>query len=135
MRNINKRGTFMVVHEEEDEEGNLDYPMSEQALFSRMNLQDMLTIVQLKNSGVSGETKKMLHSPSLKMFVVKEVPINLGRESGFEEKILDKYMKRWRKHCFSNEYLVNLYDAMWNVPHGKVSIVYEYCSSGSLKVR
>lgn len=41
----------------------------------RLNLQDMLLIVALKSSGVSGGTRKVLHAPSLKMMVIKEVPI------------------------------------------------------------
>jgi hypothetical protein len=47
----------------------------------RVNLQDLMTIVPLKNSGLSGNTRKTLHAPTLQMFVVKEVPIQIGEQS------------------------------------------------------
>lgn len=130
-----KRETFVILQEVEEESSNLYGDIYNPNMFRRMKLQDMLTIVPLKSSGISGITKKVLHSPSLKILIIKEVPINMGAQPElFEEKLLEKYLKRWQKHCSSNSSFLNLHDIMWNVPQGKASLVLEHCSYGSLKV-
>ena len=84
LRAGNKRSTFMTVHEEDEEEPSYTKERERSELFEkallRLNLQDMILIVPLKGSGISGAAKKMLHAPSLKMMVIKEVPIYMRNQ-------------------------------------------------------
>ena len=98
----------MTVHEEDEDEASYTKERERSELFEkallRLNLQDMILIVPLKGSGISGAAKKMLHAPSLKMMVIKEVPIYMrnqqGKKIGFEQRRVEKYSEKWKKFSF-----------------------------------
>ena len=71
---------------------------------NNIKLQDMITMVSLKQSKISGKTKKMLHAPTLNIFVVKEVPYTCKKTKGS----LTKYLDDWQKYCHNCKNLTYL---------------------------
>lgn len=143
-RGANKRSTFVTVREEDEEEVSVARRERSEIIeksMLRLNLQDMLIIVPLKSSGVSGTTKKVLHAPSLKMMVTKEVPIYMRQvqmqkeRKSFDQKRLEKYADKWQKNSTLSSNFAKLHDILWNSPTpGTATLIVEHCSGGSLKV-
>lgn len=92
-------------------------------------MHEMITMVNIKNSGQSGNTKKMLHAPTLKLFVLKEIPL----DSKEVKMNIRNYVEDWVRHSSSLYTLLNVNEVFWNTPEGFVSIVTENCVRGSLK--
>lgn len=82
-------------------------------------LKDMITLVELKNSGVSGKIRKMLHAPSLKMFILKEVIIASTQQKTF----LNKYINQWTQLSHEHDGFNSIEQVYWNTPEGFVSLL------------
>lgn len=100
-----------------------------QTASSEIKVQEMITLVPFKNSGQSGNTKKMLHAPTLKLFVNKEIPLNT-KEAKSNVK---SYIEDWVRQCSTQPTLLNVLSTVWNSPEGYLTVITEHCSKGSLK--
>lgn len=85
----------------------------------------MITLAVFKST--SGTVKKMLHAPSLRIFIIKEVPI-ATREM---RQMLKDWIGKWEHNCQSDQF-VRISTSFWNSPEGCVSVVTDYAGSGSL---
>lgn len=92
-------------------------------------MHEMITMVNIKNSGQTGNTKKMLHAPTLRLFVLKEIPL----DSKEVKMNIRNYVEDWVRHGSSLSTLLSVNEVFWNTPEGYVSIVTENCVRGSLK--
>lgn len=72
----------------------------------------------------------MLHAPTLKLYVIKEIPL-INREV---HAVFKDWISAWQAAQDKiNDKLCNVYGAFWNVPEGHVSVVVEYMNGGSLE--
>ena len=89
-------------------------------------------MISLAVSSTAGRPiKKMLHMPTLKVYCVKEVPIN----SRDVRNMLKQLLQDWGKASSedgSRTFLTRLKGVHWNTPEGCVSIVSENLNGGSL---
>lgn len=90
-------------------------------------LEDVITFAQLATSR-NGAVKKALHAPTLKMLVVKQLPLST-RET---RNSLSEWLQLWQDLQGKNSQLLQVHAAFWNSPEGCVSLVCEYLSGGSL---
>lgn len=96
---------------------------------SGMKLEEMLTISILKSGRYSGSVKKMLHVPTLRLYAVKEEPVQT-REI---RQNLREWITLWQNIENSPQNLVRVHSTFWNTPEGCVSIVMDYLAGGSLQ--
>lgn len=94
----------------------------------KVKLEEVITISVLHSSYRSGCVRKIIHGPSLMLYVVKEVPV-ATREV---RQSLIEWLSRWQKLQKRHQGLANVNSTFWNSPEGCVSIVMEYCAGGSL---
>jgi hypothetical protein len=85
----------------------------------------MITLSVYKST--TGTIKKMLHGPSLKIYAVKEVPIQT-RET---RQILKEWLFIW-EHVCTSEMFVKVHETFWNSPEGCVSVVSDWTAKQSL---
>lgn len=85
----------------------------------------MITLAIFKST--SGTVKKMLHTPTLKIYTIKEVPIS-NRET---RQMLKDWIGKWEHNCTTDQY-VKVHSSFWNSPEGCVSVVTDYAGCGSL---
>lgn len=97
-------------------------------LNSRLKLEEMITLGVLKGSKNS-VVKKMLHAPTLKVYAVKEEPIN-NKEV---RKNIKEWITYWQNQFNEQESYVKVYGTFWNQPEGCVSILLEYLEGNSLQ--
>ena len=140
-QSINGYGTFKKmasVHENHLTQGGGFFPprasdrcnlLIRQTALPPIKMHEMITIFSIKNSGQSGNTKKMLHAPSLRLFVIKELPLT-SKEIKMS---IRSYLDDWMRHSSSLPILLGVNDVFWNTPEGYVTVVTENCSKGSLK--
>lgn len=90
----------------------------------------MVSLAMIKTNSSTGPIKKMIHVKSLKIYCVKEVPIN-SRET---RNMLKTVIQEWETalNGESNPYLVGIIGTHWNTPEGCVSIVFENMNGGSM---
>lgn len=78
-----------------------------------------------------GKIKKMMHVPSLKIYCVKEVPINSRENRNSLKKTIQNWEEAIEKEP-SNGHLIGIKGVHWNTPEGCVSLVFDYMNGGSL---
>ena len=91
----------------------------------------------VKRSQNTGAVKKMLHVPTMKLYVIEEEPI-ATKES---RNSIVEWIGQWQtkicdvgaEHCDTNPF-IKVYSNFWYFPEGSVSILSEYCEGGSLQV-
>ncbi|CAD8194675.1 unnamed protein product [Paramecium octaurelia] len=94
-----------------------------------MRIEDMITTGTLRSYGDQSPVKKMLHAPTMKLYVVKEEPLH-NKEI---RKNLKDWISFWQNKFANSNLHVQVYATFWNTPEGYVSIVMEYMNGGSLQ--
>ena len=89
-------------------------------------LEEMITLSQISSTSLASTVRKVLHSRSLTLFSIKQIPISTRKERNF----LRIWMEKWQN--FKDPIFVKVIETFWNIPEGCVSIVSEYCNAGSL---
>ena len=120
---------------------NLDFAMfsSGSNQKGKYRIEDMITLetfskyktdsLEKSQGKVPVITKKVLHAPTFKLLVTKEIPLNSSKIS----KSLKNYEKKWKSlFCLSTRF-VKFIDVFWNSPEGSATLLYEYVPYGSLK--
>lgn len=90
-----------------------------------IKLEQMITLAIFKST--SGTVKKMLHAPSLRIYCIKEVPI----QSRDMRQMIKEWINKWEKHCTTEQY-IKVNASFWNSPEGCVSVLIDYAANGSL---
>jgi hypothetical protein len=93
-------------------------------------INDMIKIEEMFTLNSFNGVKKMLHVPTLKLYVVKEEPIT-NKES---RKNIKEWIGFWQNKFKNSKYHIHVHSTFWNVPEGCVSIVMEMMNAGSLQV-
>ncbi|KAM3142315.1 hypothetical protein pb186bvf_005485 [Paramecium bursaria] len=95
----------------------------------QIKMEEMITTGTIRSYADQSPVKKMLHAPTLKMYIVKEEPL--------QNKEIRKNLKEWIsfwQNKFGNSGLhIQVYSSFWNTPEGYVSLVMEYMNGGSLQ--
>lgn len=95
----------------------------------KLKVEEIVTISLLTNNIKSGCVRKVIHAPSLKIYAVKEIPVNT-REA---RKGLLEWLTYWQRIQRKCSYLVQINSTFWNSPEGYVSIVMKYMNAHSLQ--
>ncbi len=90
---------------------------------------EMITVSLIKSMKRSGPVKKMLHVPTFKLYVVKEIPFS-SREVRFAIK---NWVMVWLNSMNNCKYALKLHATFWNHPEGWVSLVVDHMHGGSLE--
>ncbi|CAD8112638.1 unnamed protein product [Paramecium sonneborni] len=96
---------------------------------SQIRIEDMITTGMLRSYADSSPVKKMLHAPTMKLYVVKEEPLH---NKEIRQNIKD-WISFWQNKCSNSIQHVQIYSTFWSTPEGYVSIVMEYMNGGSLQ--
>ncbi|CAK57467.1 unnamed protein product (macronuclear) [Paramecium tetraurelia] len=104
---------------------------------SQIRIEDMITTGTLRSYADSSPVKKMLHAPTMKLYVVKEVHLLFNSKEPLHNKEIRKNLKDWisfwQSKCSNSIQHVQIYSTFWSTPEGYVSIVMEYMNGGSLQ--
>lgn len=95
----------------------------------KLRVEEILTMSLLTNNVKSGCVRKVIHAPSLKIYAVKEIPVNT-REA---RKGLLEWLTHWQRIQRKCCQLVQINSTFWNSPEGYVSIVMKYMNAHSLQ--
>lgn len=70
----------------------------------------MITLAVKSNGSISGPIKKMLHAPTMKLYMVKEVPQS-NREV---RNILKDWISTWQNEMSGSKTLISIHGTFWN---------------------
>jgi serine/threonine protein kinase len=94
-----------------------------------VQLNELITLSVQHSSYLTGAVRKVVHAGTLKVYIVRHVPV-----TSKEDRIaLKQWLGQWCK--FQDKYsgLVQVIATFWNSPEGCVSIVQEFAEAGSLQ--
>ncbi|CAG9324760.1 unnamed protein product [Blepharisma stoltei] len=94
----------------------------------QVQLEEMITLSQFPSRSLKGFVRKVLHAPTLGLYIIKQIPINTRDERSH----LREWISKWQKYQKKCKYLTEINATFWNSPEGCVSIVAEYTQNASL---
>lgn len=94
-----------------------------------VQLNDLITLSVTHSSYMTGGVRRVVHAGSLKVYIVRYVPIS-SRE---DRQALKQWIGQWCKLQHKYNGLVGLIATFWNSPEGCVSVVQEFAELGSLQ--
>jgi serine/threonine protein kinase len=90
---------------------------------------ELITLAVQHSSYLTGAVRRVLHCFTLKVYIVRHVPVS-SRE---ERQALKHWLGKWCKLQGKYSDLVQVIATFWNSPEGCVSVVQELAEAGSLK--
>jgi len=92
----------------------------------KVRIQDLITLEVISSGGVT--MRKVLHAPSLKLYSLKQVPVNT---LSTRKNLLDT-LRCWQKYQRRCRHLVRVNSTFWNSPEGSVSVVMDHLGGTTL---
>jgi len=94
---------------------------------ANIDLEELITVSLFPNN-LKGNKRKVLHSPTQKVYTVIEVPV----DSLDQENYLRSWIDFWEFLQTRTKRLVRIEKVFWNEPEDTVSVLMEYLEGGSL---